>query len=199
MIPVAAAIAILVFCFLGKIGFGTFIVDPALLFINGYFMTYILYKCVIPRVKISGVRRFCVLLFPITLLSLWLGGVLPYFNLVSSKDVYMGLLPQWFIGSLQGNDFMWNGLGIHLLFGKLVPEALLPTYQYFGFNVLAVVVWILYLPILGWGVLEGQAAALIAKPHLGRLLLEWLRIIVVGISLSILVAALTTLMVAVYL
>jgi len=184
---------------IGKIGYGTFIVDPALLFIMGYFVTYILYKYITPVIRISAVRRFFVLLFPLTLLSLWIGGVLPYLNLVDSKDVYLGLLPQWFIGPVSGNDFMWNGLGIHLIFGKLVPEALLPTYQYFWFNVLAIVVWISYLPILGWGVLEGQAAALIAKPRLGRLLLEWLRIIVTGLALSLLVAALTTLVVQIYL
>ena len=191
----ALTIGFLAFWWLGRIGFGTFIVDPAMLFILGYFVTQAIYKYLTPRIKISAVRRFFVLLFPLTLISLWLGGILPYLNLVNSSDIYFGLLPQWLVGPSEGNDFMWNGLGIQFLFGDLVPAPLIPTYHYLGFNILAALIWIAYLPILGWGVLEGQAAALITDCRFSRLIREWLRIIAIGIGLSLTVSALTALVV----
>ncbi|MEK7192423.1 MAG: hypothetical protein AAB646_02840 [Patescibacteria group bacterium] len=178
---------------------GTFILDPALLFISGYFITYLIYRYITPRVKISAVRRFFVLLFPISLLALSAGAALPYFNLVDSSDVYLGLLPQSFVGPLNGNDFMWNGLGLHLLIGdRLVPESLIPTYNYFWFNVLAFLIWTSYLPILAWGVLEGQAAALIKKPKPKLFLLHCFKIAAIGISLSVLAAAITALVAKIY-
>lgn len=198
MITAGLTLAILAIWWAGKIGFGTFIVDPALLFIMGYFVTYILYKYAAPRIKISAIRRFFVLLFPLTLIGLWAGVALPYFNVVNSSEVYFGLLPQWLVGPVNGNEFMWNGLGVEYLFGKLVPESLTPTYNHFWFNVLAGAVAILYLPILGWGVLEGQAAAMISDPKPGKLLVEWLRIVAIGLSLSLAVAALTALVVKIY-
>lgn len=183
----------------GRIGFGTFIVDPAMLFISGYFITYFIYKYLAPNIRISAARRFFVLLFPLSLFGLWVGVALPYFNLVKSSEIYFGLLPQWLVGPINGNDFMWNGLGAQLIFGRLVPKELLPTYEYFWFNLLALAVALSYFPILGWGVLEGQAAALINKPRFGKLVLEWLRIIAVGLLLSLLVAAITALAVQIYL
>ena len=148
--------------------------------------------------KISAVRRFFVLTFPLSLILLTIGVVLPYFNLVDSSDIYLGLLPQWFVGSLNGNDFMWNGLGAQFIFGQLVPESLIPTYNYFWFNALALLNWASYPVILGWGVLEGQAAALIIKAKPARVWLERLRIIAIGIGLGILAAALTALVSVLY-
>jgi hypothetical protein len=193
------SIGFLAIWWLGRIGFGTFIVDPAMLFIFGYFITYLIYKYLAPAIQVSAIRRFFVLLFPLSLLGLWVGVLLPYFNLVKSSEIYFGVLPQWFIGSENGNDFMWNGLGVQFIFGRLVPEELLPTYERFWFNFLAAAVAISYFPILGLGVLEGQAAALISKPRLEKLILEWFRVIATGLALSLLVAALTALVVRIYL
>lgn len=199
IVTVILTIGFLIFWWFGRIGFGTFIIDPAMLFILGYFVTRFIYKHLTPRIRISAIRRFFILLFPISLFSLWIGGILPYFNLVDSGAVYFGLVPQTVIGPVNGNDFMWNGLGVHLIFGRLVPESLLPTYQYLWFNILAILIWLSYLPILGWGVLEGQAAALINKPRFGPLCLEWLRIVSIGIGLSLLAAGLTSLVAISYL
>lgn len=196
---VLSAIGFLAIWWFGRIGFGTFIVDPAMLFIGGYFITYLIYKYLAPNIRVSAVRRFFVLLFPLSLFGLLVGATLPYFNVVDSSKIYFGLLPQWFVGPLNGNDFMWNGLGAQFIFGRLVPEELLPTYKYFWFNLLAAAIALSYFPILGWAVLDGKAAALISKPRFGKLLLEWFRVIVIGLGLSLFVAALTTLVVQMYL
>lgn len=184
---------------IGKVFFGTFIVDPFLLFVLGYFVTRTIYKHLVSTKIFSSTaaRRFFVILFPATIVFMWLGGVLPYFNLVNSSDVYFGLLPQWLVGPVDGNGFMWNGLGVHLV-KNIVPDSLIPTYRYLGFNVLAVAIWLSYPLILGWGVLEGQAAALVKDARRHKLLLEWLRILAIGIALSGATAAITALMVIFY-
>lgn len=184
---------------IGKMFFGTFIVDPFLLFVLGYFVTRTIYKHLVTT-RIFGstaARRFFVILFPLTIIFMWLGGVLPYFNLVDSVNVYFGLLPQWLVGPSDGNGFMWNGLGVHLV-KNIVPDSLIPTYHYLGFNILAVAIWLSYPLILGWGVLEGQAAALVKGGRRYKLLLEWLRILVIGTVLSGAAAALAALMVVLY-
>src|SRR3989344_16857 len=116
MITWALVLGLAVIWWTGKIGFGTFIIDPAMLFISGYFITYVLYKYAAPRIKISAVRRFFVLLFPLSLFGLWIAVALPYFTAVNSSEVYFGLLPQRLVGPVKGNEFMWNGLGIEYLF-----------------------------------------------------------------------------------
>ena len=199
MIPYVAVVILALFCWFGKIGFGTFVVDPALLYILGYFITYFIYRYLTPVLRFSAARRFFTLLFPFTLLSLWAGGIAPYFGLMNSQDVYLGLLPQSIIGPVNGNDFMWNGLGTQLIFGRIVPESLIPTYQYFLFNVLGILVWISFPFILGAGVLRGQAAALCRDRSLLRILVEWLKIILTGLLLSLLVAAFAALVSVYYL
>lgn len=184
----------------GQMFFGTFIVDPFLIVVMSYTMTRFIYTHITPRFKISGLRRFFVLLAPISFIALTVGIWLPYFNIVESGKVYFGLLPQWFVGSANGNDFMWNGLGFHLLFGKkLVPAALLPTYQHFWFNVLAVFGWGLDAYLMVWAILEGNARALVKDAsYIRALTREWCRIVFVGIACSTLMAALASLLVRYY-
>lgn len=184
----------------GMIFFGTFVVDPFLLFVLGDLMTQFIYKKIVPRVRYSTARRICPLLFVVSLVVLTVGVWLPYFNLVDPKNVYFGLLPQWFVGPATGNSFMWNGLGVHLIFGgNIVPDTLLPTYRYLGFNILAVLVWLSYPVIQGLGVLDyGNAEALLEKPALGRWLFRRIKVMAIGASLSLVVAALAALLVRFY-
>jgi hypothetical protein len=184
----------------GRMFFGTFIVDPFMIVVLSYTMTRFIYTHITPRFRISGLRRFFVLLAPVSFITLALGMCLPYFNLVDSGKVYFGLLPQWFVGSANGNDFMWNGLGFHLLFGKkLVPAELLPTYRHFWFNVLAVFGLGLDACLMVWAILEGNARALVKETSYFRgFVLEWCRIVFVGIAWSTLMAALASLLVRYY-
>lgn len=179
--------------------FGTFIVDPFLLYFLGYLVTKFIYKNVAPRLKNSALRRAFPLLFVISIISLWIGGILPYFNVVTSCDVYFGLLPQDFIGPENGNSFMWNGLGINKVFGKnIVPDNLIPTYRYFWFNVLAILVWLSYPVIQFLGVMRGNAEALISKPTFWRSLGSLAKAFLIGLFFSLTIAAFTSLIVMLY-
>lgn len=179
--------------------FGTFIVDPFLLYFLGYLVTRFAYTTITPRLKISIVRRALPLLFVVSIVSLWLGGILPYFNLVSSRDVYFGLLPQDFVGPENGNSFMWNGLGVSKVFGKnIVPEHLIPTYHYFWFNVLACLIWLSYPIIQFLGVMKGNAEALLSKMSFWKFFIQLLKAFLIGLFFSLSVAACTCLVVWYY-
>lgn len=183
-----------------RLGFGAFVIDPALLFIGGYFGTYLIYKFVAPAVRVSAVRQFFVLLAPLTIFCVWVGGILLYLNIVVPPNVYLSFLPDSFVGTnfKGGNDFMWNGLGVPVLFGKLVPEQFLPTYHYWGFNILAIILWLSFLPALFSGILLGQADALIVRPNKLRMAVSWLVILIVGFLMSLAVVGLISLVVAMY-
>ncbi|MDA2936517.1 hypothetical protein MYX06_04845 [Patescibacteria group bacterium AH-259-L05] len=184
---------------IGKVGAGTFIVDHPCLFIGGYFITYWMYKYILPRLKYTSARRSILGLFILTIFFLLMGGNLTYWNIVDSGDVYFGLLPQWFVGPINGNDFMWNGFGMDLIIGRVVPEALIPTYRYVGFNILAVISWLMCPVTLGWGCLRGNALALIKNPSRSRLLLEHAKTIGIGLFLGLIMIALARALVSVYL
>lgn len=224
---VLAGALLAVLYFLG-IGFGAFFIDPALLVIGGYNFTYFFYKFGVKLVAflfsgmrkhlvlffslaailrlesliISSVRRFFVLLFLLTLAVLWIGGALPYLEFIRPSDLriyqWFGIPDSFVSPSDNGNDFMWNGMGAHWVFGRIVPPELLPTYKYGLFNLWAVIMWISYFPILGLAVLEGQTDALIQKPRRSRLLRKELLIIAIGIFLSLSTVAFTALLVRLY-
>lgn len=179
--------------------FGTFVVDPFLLYFLGYLATRFIYTFITPRFRITVVRRIFPLLFVISIVSLWIGGILPYFNLVDSRDVYFGLLPQSFIGPENGNSFMWNGLGVSKIFGRnIVPDSLIPTYRYFWFNVLAILVWLSYPVVQYLGVMKGNAEALISKITFWKFLGQAIKAFLVGVFFSLTVAAFTSLIVCYY-
>ncbi|MDO8516438.1 MAG: hypothetical protein Q7S28_04250 [bacterium] len=205
MIAFVGAFFLLVACVALQIGFGTFVVDPLTLVVPGYVVTYLIYSKLPDYFRRGGWAKFWILTFPGTLIALSIGAWLPYFNIVPSGSVYGGLLPQSFVGPVQGNDFMWNGLGlmngfwIFPGFGRVVPESLTPTYQYFWFNVLAFVIWASYPLCLGYGVLVGQHTALRRKSNKWAFVRRLIAIILIGIGLSVLNAALAALVSAYYL
>ncbi|MEK9194470.1 MAG: hypothetical protein AAB884_01530, partial [Patescibacteria group bacterium] len=95
--------------------------------------------------------------------------------------------------------FMWNGLGVMQIFGRVVPLELIPTYRYFWFNALAYFVWFgLFIPVLGLGVLNGRAMSLLRKPNPWRMTLEVIGVFATGALLSFAVICLTSLVVNIY-
>jgi hypothetical protein len=111
---------------------------------------------------------------------MWLGGVLPYFNLIPPARVYFGMFPSDWLG-VNGNDFMWNGFLIALGIKRVVPLELQPTYHYFWFNLYVILYWLSFIPTLGWAVLKGrQTAFLKLDPLNPKLNLERLKIILLA-------------------
>src|SRR3989344_1686820 len=106
---------------------GTLMVDPSMLIVLGYATTFFLYRVIVRKWKSLGV--YAVFLLPANIIVLWIGGVLPYFNLMPPEAVYFGLVPKEWLGN-SGNDFMWNGLTLPLL-GRILPSEFVPTHRYF--------------------------------------------------------------------
>jgi len=258
MRTLAALIVVIAVWWFGRIGFGTFIVDPAMLFICGCFVTYFIFRFAVQKSP-GWLRRFYLMLFIISIILLWLGGILPYYNIVDSKEVYRfinplvlyvvvcaiiylllhrfaikeltqraqtiasyffviaviflwfgamvrvinnpydGLLPQSFVGPLDGNDFMWNGLGVITIFGRIVPKELIPTYQYFWFNALAWFMWfVAFIPIQGLGVLVGRSLSFTRNWNPIRMALTVVAVFAIGISLSLITISVTLALVHFY-
>lgn len=171
--------------------FFTLIVDLPLLLVMGFFMTYFIYRYLIKVPFLWPLRKFYPLLFPISIISLYFGGILPYFNLIAPEKVYFNLIPASFLG-VSGNDFMWNGL-ILPLFGRIVPLNLIPTYHSIAFTIVAIEIWLAMPFILGLACLLGWSTALEnAKPK--EVWPVFLGILIGGVALfSFLVGAITIL------
>lgn len=199
MLTIIVFCSIAVICVIGKVGAGTFIVDHPCLFIGGFFCTYILYKVIFPHIKVSAVRKSIIGLFILPIFALIVGGNLTYWNIVDSGSVYFGLLPQWLVGPIDGNDFMWNGFGMNLIIGRVVPEALIPTYHYPGFTIFAIFTWIMQPITLLWGCLRGMTVALIEKPRPFRFAIEVIKVCGIGLFLGLVVIAITRVLVSLYL
>lgn len=182
--------ALLVVCSIGW--FFTIIVDYSLLIILGYFMTYFIYRHVIKVKFLWRLRRFYPLLFVGSVLALWFGGVLPYFNLIEPSAVYFNLIPQHILGQT-GNDFMWNGLILPFI-SRTVPLELIPTYKYWAFNVVAIVFWLGIIAVQGWACLQGFSDALLNTTW-RKLWRKWLKMILLGIAVLIFMIGLTHLLV----
>lgn len=201
-LTILAAVTITIWWTL-RIACGTFLVDPAMLYISGYWMTYFIYRKVVTfkftKWQRGAPRRFFLLLFPISIIMVWLLGILPYYEVIESTNIYLGLLPQSFVGPVNGNDFMWNGLGIQMIFGRVVPLELIPTYRYFWFNALAHFIWFgTFIPVLAWGVLNGRALSLLRKPNPFKMAVEVARVFLTGFALSFITILLTLGVVAIY-
>lgn len=158
-----------------KLFYGTFIIDHAMMTFLGYLVTYNLYKLrgkqwnlgvaalKNPGVSFYGKRkgffdRFWLMTFPLSIISLWIGGALPYLNLVEPESVYFYAFPASWLG-VNGNDFMWNGFIIAFTEKRALPLEFLPTTQYFWFNVYAVLYWLSFPVVLGLAVARGRQTA----------------------------------------
>ncbi len=177
--------------------FFTIIVDYSLLIVLGYFMTYFIYRYLAKVKSLWRLRKLFPLLFVGSVVALWLGGIMPYLNLMEPTAVYFGLIPQHVLGQ-SGNDFMWNGLVLPLI-GRTVPLELIPTYQYFWFNVVAVLFWIGIPIVMGWACLKAFAHAMLNVSIFSwRLWREWLKMILIAVAVFIFMVGLVRVLVAIY-
>jgi hypothetical protein len=138
--------------------FFTLIVDLSMIIVSGYVISYLLFKFITPRWPWIGV--FAPFLLPLSVLALYVGGLLPYFNLMEPEAVYFYLLPKSWLG-ISGNDFMWNGLTLPLI-GRVMPLEMIPTCKNFPLhpiNLFAYVIWTLMPVVMVWSSLCGSADA----------------------------------------
>lgn len=195
ILPVVIFLVLLAICC--STWFFTIIVDYAMLIVLGYFMTYFIFRYLIKVKFLWRLRKFYPLLFLGSVLALWIGGVLPYLNLIEPSAVYLGLVPAKILGQT-GNDFMWNGLVLPLI-GRTVPLELTPTYQYFWFNVVAIIFWIGIIPVMGWSCLKGFGQAMAnASIFSWRLWIEWFKIILIAVAVFVFMIGLAHLLVVIY-
>lgn len=171
----AAVIASILIVWVLKIGYGTFIIDHALLLVMGYVCTYNIYKTrgkqwnygvaalKFPNVGFYRWRkkfmdRFWLMTFPLSVLSLWIGGFFPYINAIPPESVYCYAFPKEWLG-INGQDFMWNGFIIALFDKRIIPLEFLPTWKYPLFNAYAGLYWASIIFFLGFGVAKGRQTA----------------------------------------
>jgi hypothetical protein len=197
-----------------KIGIGTFIIDPFMLTFLGYVSTRSIYRENGPITRLRPKkfwRKFLPALLPANIIVLWVLGALAYANIITSVGAYAHLIPLSAIGTLDGNDFMWNGF-IMVLFGKrLVPLGLIPTYNHCQiiqnagflsqltslFTLWGIVVWLSMPVILGWAAVKGNGHAVANNWPAGRWYKAAFIMALKGLALSLLTAAITALLVQV--
>jgi hypothetical protein len=171
--------------------FFTLIIDLPLLLVMGFFMTYFIYRYLIKVPFLWPLRKFYPLLFPISIIALYLGGILPYFNLIAPEKVYFNLIPSQFLG-ISGNDFMWNGLILPFL-GRIVPLNLIPTYHSIAFTIVAIEIWLAMPFVLGFACLLGWSSALEnAKPK--EIWPVFLGVLLTGIVLFLILVGIATIL-----
>ncbi len=164
--------------------FFTLMVDLPMLIILGYATSFFIYRVLTRRWKWIGV--FAPLLLPINILALWLGGVLPYLDLLTPEAVYFGLVPKEWLGA-SGNDFMWNGF----LGARVVPLELQPTYQHFWFTAYAIFIWLTMPLALGYASLIGYRDATVPASWHRIFWSQLLKMIVVAYIVWILTLSIT--------
>lgn len=172
--------------------FFTLIIDLPLLLVMGFFMTYFIYRYLIKVKFLWPLRKLYPLLFPISILSLYLGGILPYFNLIAPEKVYFNLIPVQFLG-LSGNDFMWNGLILPFL-GRIVPLDIIPTYHNWAFTIVAIEIWIAMPFVLVYACMRGWSSALL-NAKLKEIWPVCLGVFLAGIALFLLLIGAVTVLV----
>lgn len=155
---VLVAVALLLIALSGW--FFTLLVDIPMLLVLGYAVTFFIYRVPARKWKFIGV--YAAFLFPINILMLWVGGVLPYLNLMTPEAVYFYVLPAKWLG-ISGNDFMWNGLTLPII-GRILPLESVPTYRHFLFNAYALLLWFCYPLALGLASLRAYAHSLVNAP-----------------------------------
>lgn len=163
----------------------TLLVDPSFLIVLGYAVTFLIYRVLVRKFwKSFGV--YAVFLLPVNIVVLWIGGVLPYFNLMPPENVYFGLVPKEWLGN-SGNDFMWNGLTSPIL-GRVLPIEFVPTYRYLLFNIYAFLIWLSYPIILGWASLRGYAHSIVDAPWYKIFFPELLKMCLLAVAIFILLS-----------
>lgn len=192
------SIGIIVFCLLILISlcgwFFTLIVDLSMLIVLGYAVTFVIYRVFARKWKWIGV--YAVLLLPINIIALWLGGILPYFDVARGEQVYFHLVPTEYIGE-SGNDFMWNGLILPWI-GRIVPLEMTPTYQYLPFTILAIIVWVMMPVVLVRSCLYAWVRTMEPKPWYKIFIPDMLRMIFYALITLALVVGAATLLVKIY-
>lgn len=174
--------------------FFTLIVDLSMLIVFGYSITFFIYRVLTRKWKWMGVQAL--LLLPTNIIALWLGGVLPYFNVIRGENVYFNLIPSHFIG-VNGNDFMWNGLILPWI-GRIVPLDMLPTYQYPLFTVWAVIIWLAMPLVLGWASLRGFSHSLVDAPWYKIFFPEFFKMLALAFIVFAVVSGITLGLVAIH-
>jgi hypothetical protein len=163
-----------------KFFFGTFLIDHFMMTIIGYSLTLFVYRPggFLERKAKKAHRfanepagnayweskifweKFFLVSFSLSILSLWIGGLLPYLHLVPPTAVYAGIFPESVVGA-NGSEFMWNGF-IRAIGLEAVPPKFFPTYKLFWFNVYALYYWLSFIPVLGYVVFRAQRTAFMA-------------------------------------
>lgn len=172
--------------------FFTLIVDLPLLLVMGFLMTYFIYRYLIKVQFLWPLRKLYPFLFPISIFSLYAGGILPYFNLITPEKVYFNLIPTQFLGT-SGNDFMWNGLILPFL-GRIVPLSVIPTYHSIAFTIVAIEIWLAMPFVLGFACILGWSSAL-ENAKLREIWPVFLGVLIAGIILFLLLCGTVTVLV----
>lgn len=157
----ALTVFLLGICSIGAVGAGTFAIDYFLLTFLSYWITRRLYRpggfIATAQPKVFWRFFFTVCAPVLSIVPLWVGGALAYWNWIPAAQVYFGLVPQWILGTPDGNDFMWRLIIPGLGSWRVVPEHLLPTYHHVLFTLLGVLIWLGMPVVFFWAVLRGKA------------------------------------------
>jgi hypothetical protein len=140
----------------------------------------------------------------LSIVPLWIGGALTYWEWTTATRVYYGFFPKWVLGTDAGNDFMWRFIIPGFCSLKIVPDHLLPTTEHgiipgLGisvFTIWGIFLWIALIPAFFAPVICGLAHA--QEYHRFKLWHRWIftgMSWICGVLLQFLVIAVTTFLV----
>ena len=159
--------------------FGTFLIDHSTMILFGYWITYAIYNRRGIQYRVgrailmaesrdanpsflrwlkSVLDRLFPITFPVSIIVLWIGGFLPYMNLVPPESVYAGLFPKEWLG-VNGNDFMWNGFLLPIIGERIVPLGALSNELTSLGTMYGLLYWASFPFFLGWSVSRGRSTA----------------------------------------
>lgn len=171
--------------------FFTLLVDNSMLIVLGFVFSFITYRVFVRRYWMSlGV--YSIFLLPLNIIALWVGGTMPYWNIIPPESVYFNLLPKEWLGN-SGNDFMWNGLLLPII-GRVIPENVIPTTRYTLFTVYAIFVWATYAAVLTASSCYGYSMSVVGtelKPDKNFVTVAWYNIFFVELLKMCLLAVAT--------
>jgi hypothetical protein len=181
----------------GLVGAGTFAIDHCMLVFFGYWTTRGIFRQ-------GGLVTWCrpkpfwrvifVALAPLSIFSIWYGGVVTYWRLAPAGSVYFDLIPLSAIGMTDGNDFMWNGFLLPLIGHRIVPLNLIPTSG--AFTAWGIFLWLSQPIAFGWAVLKGNADAYFVYAMTRRQrVTATLTMLAIGLAISGVVIGITRLLV----